>query len=182
MSQAPASPLPANRAAIQALAELATPSAQITAMVRWAIAHPHATAADAAVHFGIQKSTAARILNSDGFHLALNQTLKELDVANGLPSLGEKITAATALAVEELMEKVPNLPPEDLIDAVDVLSKAHGRITGKPQPGGPVVNLTLNNQIAQINGARQDMLDKAKEAGPYPEGQAAPKFIERGED
>lgn len=157
------------RPASTALAAYATPSAQLQAMLQWAIAHPFGTAAEAAAHFGIRRYTAARIMNCDAFKVAYANALKEADQP-GTHTLQDRVSGAIAQGVEILAEKLDvSDSPKFLLAAVQTLTKLQEVMAPRTAVAdGQPINLTVNNQVVALGEARNEMLDRARSAGPYP--------------
>jgi hypothetical protein len=149
-----------------ALASYATPSAQLQAVLQWAIANPFGKAIECARHFGIHRHTAARIMNCDAFKVAYANMLKEANTTGG-HTLQEKISGAIAQGVELLEERMEVADNKFLLGAVNTLAQLQDVVAPKAADQ-PSVNLTVNNQVVALGEARSEMLDRARQAGPYP--------------
>lgn len=150
-----------------ALAAYSTPSAQLQAMLAWALANPFGSAAEAAKHFGIHRHIAARIMNCDAFKVAYANALKDSGATGG-HTLQEKITGAIAQGVEILSERIEVGDGKFVLGAVATLARLQEAVAprGAADPGA--INLTVNNQVVALGEARNEMLDRARAVGPYP--------------
>lgn len=173
LDPAPLEPRPTSTA----LASYSTPSAQLQAMLAWALSNPFGSAAEAAGHFGIQRHIAARIMNCDAFKVAYANALKAGEGPGG-HTLQEKITGAIAQGVELLAENMEVGGPRFLLGAVQTLAKLQEITAPRAMPGDQQpINLTVNNQVVALGEARGEMLDRARAAGPYPGDASRPQNI-----
>lgn len=167
---------PPARPTSTALAAYATPSAQLQAMLAWALANPFGSAAEAAKHFGIHRHIAARIMNCDAFKVAYANALKDSGATGG-HTLQEKITGAIAQGVELLAENMEVGGPKFLLGAVQTLAKLQEVTSPKGPADQQPINLTVNNQVVALGEARNEMLDRARAVGPYPGDASRPPSL-----
>lgn len=123
------------------------------------IANPTLKMSLIAGHFGVTPAWLSTIVWSDAFQNQLARRHDELFDVAVVQELGDKVTAAAHMTIDEYIDKVPNLTADQLISGGD---KLLGRLGYGIKNGSTNFNLGDGAQI-QVNQVTGDVLAKARE-------------------
>lgn len=158
-------PLPAN-----VLSTTRSPvMAELDRIVQWQLLHPFESVRELAVRCQRPQGYIAQILATAAYKTMYEKRRKEVVEALGIPSTVEKIEATTALVLERLMEKIASTDDGYLLEKVlGTLLKATGQGGYAPAPQVNT-NILVDARQAAILGIREQAMNLAREAGPYPQ-------------
>lgn len=159
------SPLPTN-----VLSTTRSPvMAELDRIVQWQLLHPFESVRELAVRCQRPQGYIAQILATAAYKTMYEKRRKEIVEALGIPSTVEKIEATTALVLERLMEKIASTDDGYLLEKVlGTLLKATGQGGYAPAPQVNT-NILVDARQAAILGIREQAMNLAREAGPYPQ-------------
>ena len=142
-------------------ASIAKMSNRHEAILQFMIANPTLKMSIIAGHFGVTPAWLSTIVWSDAFQNQLAQRHDELFDVAVVQELGDKVTAAAHMTIDEYIDKVPTLSADQLISSSDKLLKnlGYGARAGTTNFNlGDGANVQVNHN--QVNG---DVLAKARE-------------------
>lgn len=136
-------------------------SSRHEAILQYMIANPTQKMSLVAAAFRVTPAWLSTIVHSDAFQDQLARRHDELFDVAVVQELGDKVTAAAHLTIDEYLEKVPTLSADQLISASD---KLLGRLGyGSNKNGSTNFNIGEGAQV-QINGAQvaPDVVERAR--------------------
>lgn len=96
-------------------------SSKHEAILQFMIANPTLKMSQVAASFGVTPAWLSTIVHSDAFQNQLARRHDELFDVAVVQELGDKVTAAAHLTIDEYLEKVPTLSADQLITSTDKL-------------------------------------------------------------
>lgn len=131
------------------------------AILNFILMNPTAKYSEVAGHFNVTPAWLSTIVHSHAFQDQLRRRQDEFFDAAVVKDLGEKVQAAAHMTLDEYMEKVPTLSPDQLISSSD---KLLGRLGFGTKSNGKTVingNVTQNNNV-QNNHVSREVLEEAR--------------------
>tara|TARA_R110000868_G_scaffold25129_3_gene98168 strand:- start:9 stop:449 length:441 start_codon:yes stop_codon:yes gene_type:complete len=133
------------------------------------MANPMGTPDDAARHFGTSRMLMHRMMTCGAFQTAFAKTLRELDQSFAMATMAERITSATSQALSKLEGIIESTAdPDVIIASLETLRKYKGS-GGETDPAMAATLIHIDARNQTINQMRDNILERAKAASPFPE-------------
>lgn len=144
-----------------AMGEIQRISIRHNEIMDYLMANPRVKLGDVARHFGITQPWLSQVIHSEAFQLLLKEK-QDCAFHETVLSIREKINVAANLAMDKVIENLPNEP--DLRTVQDVAADMLNRLGfgSKPIGSGPGSVNVQNNTFVTLNNTTRDEIAEAR--------------------